>query len=81
MIERNGTAQIETDKRSGIKSEFTVEWVAECEYYLASVSDRSLKQKVKITRINANGYSCQAILGNSPHLYPSFSTYKRMADK
>ena len=58
LIERYGTKQTETNKETGEKHEFDVEWINNCEYKLTPTKGPALKLKVKITEINPDNYKC-----------------------
>lgn len=78
FIERIGNKQIQTDKKTGSKKEFMVEWTNGCEYILTSVDDHSEKLRVKITVINPDNYGCYVISDKYADKYPNFLTIKRI---
>jgi len=80
-IERFGSKQIQTNKQTGIKSEFTIEWINDCEYYLTSTSDNSNKLRIKIVSVKADLYSCYVISEKYADKYPNFLTIKRLESK
>ena len=78
FIERFENKQIQTDKKTGTKNEFIVEWTNDCEYILTSVDDNSEKLRVKITAVNSDNYGCYVISDKYGDKYPSFSSIKRI---
>ncbi len=78
FIERIENKQIQTDKKTGEKKEFTVEWINDCEYVLTSTKDSLEIIRVKITEVNPNGYGCYVISDKKVDRYPIYLTIKRV---
>lgn len=78
IIERTESKQIQTDKKTGEKKEFIVEWKNDCEYILTSTEDNTVKLRVKITAVNADDYGCYVISDKYADKYPNFLTIKRI---
>ncbi len=71
-IERTKDKQIQTDKKTGDKREFIVEWTNDCEYILTSTQDSTEKLRVKITAVNHDIYGCYVISDKYADNYPNF---------
>jgi hypothetical protein len=78
FIERTESKQIQTDKKTGDKKEFIVEWTNDCEYILTSTEDTSEKLRVKITAVHPDNYGCYIISDKYADKYPNFLTIKRI---
>ncbi len=78
FIERIENKQTQTDKKTGDKKEFIVEWTNDCEYILTSAEDSSEKLRVKITAVNPDNYDCYVISDKYAEKYPNFLTIKRI---
>ena len=63
IIERRGNIQVQTNKKTGEKTSFDVNWLSDCEYYLTSNSEKNLK--VKIVEVDDEGYDCYVAKGIS----------------
>ena len=61
VIHREGNNQIQIDKETGEKTEYQVQWVSNCEYWLIkSDSDTTM---IKIVRIEQECYYCYSSKG------------------
>jgi hypothetical protein len=78
FIERIENKQIQTDKKTGEKKEFTVEWINDCEYVLTSTKDSLEIIRVKITAVNPNSYGCYVISDKKVDRHPIYLTIKRV---
>jgi uncharacterized membrane protein YsdA (DUF1294 family) len=78
IIERTANKQAQTNKKTGQKKEFAVEWINDCEYVLTSMADSKEQISVKITAVNPGEYGCYVISNSSFHKYPNFVTIKRI---
>jgi hypothetical protein len=78
IIERTGSRQIQTDKKSGDTKEFHVEWKSDCEYQLTSLTDSTSKLKIKITSVNPHNYGCYIISEKYAGDYPNYLSVKRI---
>lgn len=81
LIERLGDKQYQTNKTTGERNEYIVEWINDCEYILTSTLDHSNKLKVKITAVNPNNYGCHVISDKQHHPYPKFMIINRVSEK
>ncbi len=77
-IERNGNKQTQTDKKTGNKQEFVVEWLNNCEYILTPVINGSERLRIKIISITPEKYDCYIISDKYPDGYANFATIKRI---
>ena len=78
FIERIGSKQIQTDKKTGQKKEFIIEWINNCEYILISTENSTEKLRVKITTINPDDYGCYVISDQYADKYSRFLTIKQI---
>jgi len=80
IIERSGDKQFQTDKVTGEKNEYKIEWVNDCEYTLTSILDNSDKLKVKIVAVSPDNYDCFIISVKYKDKDPNFATIKRIKE-
>ena len=78
IIERIENKQIQTDKKTGDKKEFIVEWTSDCEYVLTPITDNTDKLRIKITAVNPDNYGCFVISDKYADKYPNFLSIKRI---
>ena len=57
IIERSGNLQIQTNKETGEKTSFKINWTSNCEYLLET-DDPEKDLKGKIVKVDSEGYDC-----------------------
>ncbi len=77
-IERTESKQIQTNKATGDKKEFYMDWKSNCEYVLTSVNDESEVIRIKITAVNPDNYGCYVISDKYADNYPNFLSITRV---
>ncbi len=75
-IERTDSRQIHTNKLTGDKKEYIVNWKGNCEYVLISTMDETDILRVKITAVNSDNYGCYIISDKHAHNYANFASIK-----
>lgn len=78
IINRTKDKQIEKIKETGIKTEFSIKWINDCEYVLIPTADTTNKLRVKITTVNSDSYGCYIIGDRFKDTYPIFMSLKNI---
>ena len=58
IIERKGNQQFQINKKSGVKSEYNISWISDCEYVLTPIPIGSDILRIKIISVNSSSYGC-----------------------
>ena len=78
IIERNEDKQIETDKKTGKRLEFSVTWPYDSKYVLTSDADRLPKMNVRIISVTPELYECYVLQEKEGINQPIYYKIKRM---
>ncbi len=78
LIERTEIIEIQTNKKTAVKKEFTIKWIDKCEYVLTSTTDNSEQIKVKVSAVNPDVYGCYMLSSKQTDTYPILMIINRV---
>lgn len=78
LIDRTEIIEIQTNKKTGVKQEFNINWIDRCEYVLTSTSDNSEQIKVKVIKATPQEYICNKLSSKQTDTYPILMIINRV---